>query len=92
MNFWGFPADFINEIISGFPAFLETALKENPLKCEYFLPDIPDRLIRDGRAECKVLRSDDKWYGVTYKEDKPDVIAALQSMKDKGIYPEILWK
>ena len=65
---------------------------ENPLKGEYFLPGVVDRLLHEGKADVKVLRSRDRWYGVTYKEDKESVVNALQSMKDKGEYPDKLWK
>ena len=92
MNFWGFTNSFLKELEGGFPAFLDKALDQNPLKGEYFLPAVVDRLIKEGKAEAKVLKSGDRWYGVTYKEDKPSVVAALQSMKDKGLYPEKLWK
>lgn len=92
MNFWGFTNSFLKELEGGFPAFLDKALEQNPLKGEYFLPAVVDRLIKEGKAEAKVLKSGDRWYGVTYKEDKPSVVAALQSMKDKGLYPEKLWK
>ena len=92
MNFWGFTQSFMTELENQFPAFLDKAMTENPLKGEYFLPGVVDRLIKEGKAEAKVLESHDKWYGVTYKEDKPSVVAALQSMKDKGLYPDKLWK
>lgn len=92
MNFWGFTKSFMTELENQFPAFLDKAMAENPLKGEYFLPGVVDRLIKEGKAEAKVLESHDKWYGVTYKEDKPSVVAALQSMKDKGLYPDKLWK
>lgn len=92
MNFWGFTKSMMQEMEAGFPAFLDWALKENPIKGEYFLPGVADRLVKENKAEVKVLKSHDKWYGVTYKEDKEGVVAALQSMKDKGIYPEKLWK
>ncbi|MDD6043908.1 MAG: sugar phosphate nucleotidyltransferase [Eubacteriaceae bacterium] len=92
MNFWGFTESFMTELENQFPAFLDKAMAENPLKREYFLPGVVDRLIKEGKAEAKVLESHDKWYGVTYKEDKPSVVAALQSMKDKGLYPDKLWK
>ena len=92
MNFWGFTASMLAEMESGFPAFLDKALKENPMKGEYFLPGVVDRLIGEGKAQVKVLRSRDRWYGVTYKEDKQSVVDALQSMKDKGEYPDVLWK
>ena len=92
MNFWGFTKSFMDEMVNRFPAFLENALKENPLKGEYFLPGVVDQLIQEDKATVKVLRSADKWYGVTYKEDKKGVVDALQSMKDKGMYPDTLWK
>ena len=92
MNFWGFTKSFMDEMVNRFPAFLENAVKENPLKGEYFLPGVVDQLIQEDKATVKVLRSADKWYGVTYKEDKKGVVDALQSMKDKGMYPDTLWK
>ncbi len=92
MNFWGFTESFVREMEERFPAFLDKALVENPLKGEYFLPGVVDQLIKEDKATVKVLHSHDKWYGVTYKEDKQSVVDALQSMKDKGLYPEKLWK
>lgn len=92
MNFWGFTKSMMQEMEAGFPSFLDWALEENPLKGEYFLPGVADRLVKENRAEVKVLKSRDKWYGVTYREDREGVVAALQSMKDKGLYPEKLWK
>lgn len=92
MNFWGFTKDLISEMEEGFPKFLDEALVKNPLKGEYFLPLVVDQLIKSDRANVKVLKSPDRWYGVTYKEDRKTVVDALQSMKDKGLYPEILWK
>ena len=91
MNMWGFTHSILEEIRDGFPAFLESRLKENPLKCEYFLPAVVSTLLEEGRATVKVLESEDKWYGVTYKEDKPVVVEAIQSLKDAGLYPEKLW-
>ena len=90
MNFWGFSADFMKELENHFPAFLDI-VSDNPLKAEYFLPGVVDELLKEGRAEVKVLQSSDKWYGVTYQEDKESVFDALRSMKDKGLYPEVLW-
>lgn len=92
MNFWGFTRSMMEEMEKGFPAFLDQALRENPLKGEYYLPSVADRLVKEGKATVKVLPSQDKWYGVTYRADKEMVVAALQSMKDKGLYPEKLWK
>lgn len=92
MNFWGFTPSMIDEMTVGFPAALDKIFAENPMKGEYFLPGVVDRLISEGKADVKVLKSADRWYGVTYKEDKESVVSALQSMKDKGEYPEKLWK
>ena len=92
MNFWGFSAAMMKELKKGLPEFLDKALKENPLKGEYLLPRTADQLIKKGKARIKVLTSPDKWCGVTYKEDKEDVKNTLEAMKDKGIYPEKLWK
>lgn len=92
MNFWGFTPSMMKEMENGFPAFLDKAMAENPLKGEYFLPGVVDRLISENKADVRVLRSMDRWYGVTYKEDLDAVKAALQSMKDKGEYPDVLWK
>ena len=92
MNMWGFTESILKELQKHFPAFLEKGIKENPLKCEYFLPEVVSGLLADGKATVAVLSSADKWYGVTYKEDKPVVVAAIRSMKDHGIYPEKLWE
>ena len=92
MNMWGFTRSILDEIQAGFPAFLEKGLKENPMKCEYFLPAVVSSLLEEGCAAVKVLESEDKWYGVTYKEDKPVVVAAVQSLKDEGLYPQKLWE
>ena len=91
MNMWGFTRSILEEIQKGFPAFLEKGLAENPMKCEYFLPTVVDNLEKAGRAEVSVLSSKDKWFGVTYKEDKPVVVEAIRKMKEEGLYPEKLW-
>lgn len=92
MNMWGFTKSFLHEIKEGFSAFLDKGLKENPMKCEYFLPAVVSRLLEEDRASVAVLKSADKWYGITYKEDKPVVVEAIRRMKDEGIYPEHLWE
>ncbi len=92
MNLWGFTPKMIEELKIRFPEFLESSLKTNPLKCEYFLPSVVSELINEDKAEVKVLRSADKWYGVTYKEDKKTVVNAIASMKARGDYPEKLWE
>ena len=92
MNMWGFSASILKELKDRFPRFLDENLKVDPLKCEYFLPFVVDELLGEKRATVKVLKSMDKWYGVTYKEDKPVVVAAIQNLKDGGLYPQKLWE
>lgn len=92
MNLWGFTSSFFNELEMRFTQFLDHALINDPLKAEYFLPNVVGTLINEESATVKVLESKDKWYGVTYKEDKPVVVAAIQALKEKGIYPENLWE
>ena len=92
MNMWGFTKSILKEIKEGFPAFLDKGLMENPMKCEYFLPTVVSDLLGEERATVAVLKSADKWYGVTYKEDKPVVVEAIQKMKDEGLYPKHLWE
>lgn len=88
MNMWGFSESILKELKARFPKFLEKNLPVNPMKCEYFLPFVVDELLGENKATVKVLKSMDKWYGVTYKEDKPVVVAAIQRMKDEGLYPQ----
>ena len=91
MNLWGLTRSFIDEAWARFPAFLDETLKENPLKGEYFLPSVISALIEEGKARVKVLRSADKWHGVTYQADKPAVVAAIAEKTASGLYPEDLW-
>lgn len=92
MNMWGFSASFLQEIKNGFEAFLEEGLKTNPMKCEYYLPAVVSNLLAEDKATVTVLASADKWYGITYKEDKPMVVAAIRNLKKSGLYPEKLWR
>ncbi len=91
MNMWGFPRAMMDCIRDRFPAFLDKALRENPLKAEYFLPFVVDEELRAGRASVRVYTTPDKWYGVTYREDKPLVVDALARMTGEGRYPTPLW-
>ena len=91
MNFWGFTEGFLQESEKDFPAFLDKGLAENPQKCEYLLPFTVDNLIKTGRADVKVLESRDRWYGVTYQEDKPGVVQAIAEKHAAGLYPSPLW-
>lgn len=92
MNMWGFTRSILEEIRDGFPAFLDEGLEKNPMKCEYFLPSVVSDLLGEDKASVAVLTSKDKWYGVTYKEDKPVVVAAMKRMKENGVYPKHLWE
>lgn len=91
MNMWGFTHSIFNEIENGMKAFLDQGLKENPLKCEYYIPSVVSSLIESKKASVKVLKTSEQWYGVTYKEDKPMVERAIENMKGNGIYPIKLW-
>ena len=91
MNMWGFTASFLPEIRARFPKFLRETVPSNPAKAEYFLPGAVSDLLQEGKATVKVLRSADKWYGVTYAADKPMVVAALKAMAEEGKYPDGLW-
>lgn len=92
MNMWGFSASILKELQERFPVFLKENLERNPMKCEFFLPSVVGELLAEEKATVKVLKSMDKWYGVTYKEDKPVVVAAIQALKDQGLYPQKLWE
>lgn len=92
MNLWGFQPSILGEIEARFAAFLSRALPDNPLKCEYFLPSVPNQLIHEGKATVAVLPTHEKWYGVTYHKDMADVRAAIADMKKRGVYPETLWR
>lgn len=92
MNMWGFDRSMLREIVDRFADFLTENLPTNPLKCEYFLPSIPNALLAEGKAEIQVLPTQDRWYGVTYAQDMPVVRDALAAMKAQGQYPEYLWE
>lgn len=92
MNCWGFTPSFLEVLEEQFPAFLDQALRENPQKCEFFLPSVVEELLKEKRASVTVLESEEKWYGVTYKADKASVMQAITAMKEAGLYPDELWK
>lgn len=91
MNMWGFTSSILQELNNRFARFLEENLRKNPLKCEYFLPFVVDELLKENKAEVTVLKSPDRWYGVTYKEDKPVVVEAIKNMRSAGLYPQGNW-
>ena len=84
------PASFLDELEKGFPRFLDS-LKEGDVKSEYLLPRIIDDLVQSGRARVTVLDTPDKWFGVTYKEDKQAVVDAVRKLIDAGVYKEKLY-
>ena len=91
MNMWAFRPGIVPAFSEGFRAFLQDAVPANPMKAEYYLPHVPKALIAQGRARVRLLHTDDRWYGMTYREDIDAVKAAIAGMKDRGIYPEKLW-
>ncbi|MEG0962249.1 MAG: sugar phosphate nucleotidyltransferase [Lachnospiraceae bacterium] len=88
MNMWGFSESILSELEQGFTRFLQKDLSKNPLKGEYFLPFAVDELLKQEKATVQVLTSSDKWYGVTYREDKAMVVEAISNLKKQGLYPE----
>ena len=88
MNIWGFSGSILKELELGFENFLKTELPANPLKAEYYLPMAVGDLLKAGKAEVQVLNSRDRWFGVTYKEDKEMVMEAIAGLKAQGAYPE----
>jgi len=92
MNMWGFEENLMEELEKRFPAFLEENLEKNSLKCEFFLPSAVQELMVENKAVVTVLKSEDRWYGVTYKEDKETVMKAIAEFKANGVYPDKLWE
>lgn len=90
MNMWGFPASFMKVLEEGFPAFL-AGIREGDIKSEYLLPMVINQLLVQGKATVKVLETPDKWFGVTYKEDKQAVVDSLRALVAAGAYPEKLY-
>lgn len=92
LNMWGFAPDFMEELASQFPAFLEENIPQNPEKAEFLLPRSVGVMVKENRGTITVLESPDKWYGVTYAADKPKVVAALRELTAQGKYPDGLWE
>lgn len=92
MNFWGFLPSAIDKLYTVFKEELPQGIKNNPLKYEALLPNHVGVMINKGVCKVKVLTSNDSWFGVTYKEDKPTVVAKIQQLKDNGTYPDELFK
>ncbi len=92
MNFWGFTPGFTAAMQEDFKRFFQEDVPKNPEKAEFFLPFVVNTLLEDGRAQVQVLPSQDKWYGVTYKEDRQTVVDAVAGMTAAGAYPSPLWQ
>ena len=92
MNMWGFSEALLPALESRFRTFLETDLPRNPLKAELYLPFVVNDLLKEGQVSVRVARSEDRWWGVTYQEDKLQVKAALRSLSEQGLYPTPLWQ
>ena len=92
MNFWDFNPSTIKKLNKIFTDEIEEGIRSNPLKYEALLPNHVGEMIKNGQCKVKVLTSNDSWFGVTYKEDKPVVVAKIQALKDNGTYPDILFK
>lgn len=91
MNIWGFTKEFMAELEKAFDRFFKEELPANPLKGECYLPFVVNDLLKAGKADAKVLTTNDAWFGVTYQEDKPFVKASVKALKDIGEYPKELW-
>ena len=90
MNMWGFTPDFLSELDSEFARFL-SGIEGNELKAEYLLPEVVGKLVKEGKAEVHVLKTMDKWFGVTYKEDKQMVVESFNKLVEKCVYPNKLF-
>lgn len=90
MNMWGFTPEIFHELETQFFDFLRNS-KENLEKAEFFLPSVVHSLIAGKRAKVKVLSTNERWYGVTYREDRPVVMKAIEKMHRQGVYPQNLW-
>lgn len=97
MNMWGFPAkegekpEFMSVLEKGFKVFFEKSVPANPLKAEYLLPTLIGGMLQQGKCSVKVLETTDKWFGVTYKEDKAAVVDAMHKLIESGVYREDLY-
>ncbi|WP_066712066.1 nucleotidyltransferase family protein [Clostridium sp. Marseille-P299] len=91
MNMWGFTPNFLNELETGFVEFLK-GISAEEIKAEYLLPEVVGKMLREERATVKVLKTNDKWFGVTYKEDKELVVNSINSLVAEGKYPAKLFQ
>lgn len=92
MNMWGFTESIMDVLKDGFAKFMREEVPDNLMKSEYFIPKVVGKLVTEGKADVTILTSEDKWFGVTYKEDKEHVVNAVKKLKEDGVYPTELWK
>ena len=92
MNFWGFTPDIFDYLDEAMADFVKNELPLNVKKAECYLPNVVGALLREGKVTVKVEECPDKWYGMTYKEDTPELSAALLKLTEAGEYPKGLWK
>lgn len=92
MNFWGFTPKIFEQLEPVFRNFLQESLEANPMKCEHVIPNAIGELVSKGICNVRMLSSKDRWFGVTYKEDKPEVVARIAEKKASGEYPDVMWK
>ena len=91
MNLWGFHPSFMDRIQENFEPWLKENLPKNPEKCEYYLPYVPHLMIARGEGSVRVIPTDEKWFGVTYRGDLQGVQDAIAGMRREGVYPLRLW-
>ena len=91
LNFWIFNHSIYEAMHAGFETFLKERMPLDPLKKEFYLPDVPDQLIKSGKAEFAILPTQEKWFGLTYLDDLPATRAGIKALREKGVYPEKLW-
>lgn len=89
MNVWGFRGKFFGQLEEAFHAFLEARIDEPGSEC--YLPAVVNDLIESGRARVRVLPTDERWFGMTYQEDRPAAVRAIRALIERGVYPEKLW-
>ena len=91
MNLWAFRSGVLEAFPRMFEAFLKNDVPKNPKKAEFYLPNVPKGLIAEGKGRVRLLKTSERWYGMTYREDAEKVQSAIWGMKEAGVYPEKLW-
>lgn len=92
MNMWGLRPSIFPELKSRFIQFLKNEAAANPMKSEFYIPKVIDQLIKEGKSAVKVIPTKERWFGVTYAQDKPALVEALKKLRSEGLYPEKVWE